>query len=103
MDSHQLIIICFQKILNTLFTPCSFPLIFSFWLYLKGTLLNRLFGTNFDVMDEEQRHQTTKGIWMSQAVGLNLLVMDVEGTDGRERGEDQVGCFFCFFCFQFCS
>ena len=27
----------------------------------KGTLLNRLFGTNFDVMDESQRQQTTKG------------------------------------------
>jgi hypothetical protein len=29
--------------------------------HLKGTLLNRLFGTNFDVMDETQRKQTTKG------------------------------------------
>ena len=27
----------------------------------KGTLLNRLFGTRFDVMDETQRKQTTKG------------------------------------------
>ncbi|TFY72143.1 hypothetical protein EVG20_g863 [Dentipellis fragilis] len=27
----------------------------------KSTLLNRLFGTNFDVMDETQRQQTTKG------------------------------------------
>jgi hypothetical protein len=26
-----------------------------------GTLLNRLFGTNFDVMDESHRQQTTKG------------------------------------------
>ena len=26
-----------------------------------GTLLNRLFGTNFDVMDETRRQQTTKG------------------------------------------
>ena len=30
-----------------------------------------------------------KGIWMSKAKNSNLLVMDVEGTDGRERGEDQ--------------
>jgi Root hair defective 3 GTP-binding protein (RHD3) len=29
----------------------------------QGTLLNRLFGTNFDVMDETQRKQTTKGIY----------------------------------------
>lgn len=28
---------------------------------LLGTLLNRLFGTNFDVMDETKRQQTTKG------------------------------------------
>ena len=26
-----------------------------------GTLLNRLFGTDFDVMDETKRQQTTKG------------------------------------------
>lgn len=51
-------------------------------------------------MSEVERRQTTKGIWMSKnkketssagAVKLadNILVMDVEGTDGRERGEDQ--------------
>lgn len=27
----------------------------------KSTLLNRLFGTSFDVMDESRRQQTTKG------------------------------------------
>ena len=60
----------------------------------KSTLLNHLFGTSFTVMDEKARRQTTKGIWMSRAegedgVGSNIIVMDVEGTDGRERGEDQ--------------
>lgn len=65
----------------------------------KSTLLNHLFGTDFNVMDETARQQTTKGIWLSRAtedekqsdVGMtrNILVMDVEGTDGRERGEDQ--------------
>ncbi|KIY50144.1 root hair defective 3 GTP-binding protein [Fistulina hepatica ATCC 64428] len=58
----------------------------------KSTLLNRLFGTNFDVMDETRRQQTTKGnrgIWMCKGKGMNVMVMDVEGTDGRERGEDQ--------------
>lgn len=65
----------------------------------KSTLLNHLFGTNFNVMDETSRQQTTKGIWLSRAIedsnnstngmGKNILVMDVEGTDGRERGEDQ--------------
>ncbi|KII92556.1 hypothetical protein PLICRDRAFT_50920 [Plicaturopsis crispa FD-325 SS-3] len=55
----------------------------------KSTLLNRLFGTTFDVMDETRRQQTTKGIWMCRGKNMNVMVMDVEGTDGRERGEDQ--------------
>ncbi|KAF9119381.1 Dynamin-like GTPase that mediates homotypic ER fusion [Mortierella sp. 14UC] len=55
----------------------------------KSTLLNRLFGTNFDVMNETVRMQTTKGIWISQGKDMKVLIMDVEGTDGRERGEDQ--------------
>ncbi|ERT00165.1 protein SEY1 [Sporothrix schenckii 1099-18] len=61
----------------------------------KSTLLNHLFGTEFSVMSESERRQTTKGIWMSKnkkgagSMADNILVMDVEGTDGRERGEDQ--------------
>ncbi len=64
----------------------------------KSTLLNHLFGTEFSVMSESERRQTTKGIWMSKnkrhvagsiQLAENILVMDVEGTDGRERGEDQ--------------
>ena len=66
----------------------------------KSTLLNHLFGTEFGVMSEQDRRQTTKGIWMSKnkntktgasprPMADNILVMDVEGTDGRERGEDQ--------------
>lgn len=68
----------------------------------KSTLLNHLFNTNFDVMDDVNRQQTTKGIWMAVSPAVsnlipsgksvsnnNILVMDVEGTDGRERGEDQ--------------
>lgn len=66
----------------------------------KSTLLNHLFGTEFGVMSESERRQTTKGIWMSnnkkgnvegatKQMADNILVMDVEGTDGRERGEDQ--------------
>ena len=66
----------------------------------KSTLLNHLFGTEFGVMAEDDRRQTTKGIWMSKnkkthtannskEMANNILVMDVEGTDGRERGEDQ--------------
>ncbi|PKS06786.1 hypothetical protein jhhlp_006860 [Lomentospora prolificans] len=68
----------------------------------KSTLLNTLFGTHFSVMSESERRQTTKGIWLSKnkrktggagdakvTMADNILVMDVEGTDGRERGEDQ--------------
>ncbi|KAF9132174.1 Dynamin-like GTPase that mediates homotypic ER fusion [Mortierella sp. 14UC] len=55
----------------------------------KSTLLNKLFGTSFDVMSESARRQTTKGIWISQGKDMKVMIMDVEGTDGRERGEDQ--------------
>lgn len=53
-------------------------------------------------MDETQRKQTTKGthcgndgrlmtgIWLSRAVDSDILIMDVEGTDSRERGDEQV-------------
>ncbi|XP_022891341.1 protein ROOT HAIR DEFECTIVE 3-like [Olea europaea var. sylvestris] len=57
----------------------------------KSTLLNHLFNTNFKEMDAfKGRSQTTKGIWMARCVGIEpcTLVMDLEGTDGRERGED---------------
>ncbi|GKV00869.1 hypothetical protein SLEP1_g13481 [Rubroshorea leprosula] len=36
------------------------------------------------------RSQTTKGIWLARCAGIEpcTLVMDLEGTDGREHGED---------------
>lgn len=66
----------------------------------KSTLLNKLFGTQFDVMDEVKRQQTTKGIWFSHANHVscseeqrknanNIFVLDVEGADGRERADDK--------------
>ncbi|KAJ8535862.1 hypothetical protein K7X08_034263 [Anisodus acutangulus] len=57
----------------------------------KSTLLNHLFHTNFREMDAYKgRSQTTKGIWMARCAGIEpcTIVMDLEGTDGRERGED---------------
>ncbi|KAH7666188.1 RHD3/Sey1 protein [Dioscorea alata] len=57
----------------------------------KSTLLNHLFRTNFREMDAVRgRNQTTKGIWIAKCVGIEpfTIVMDLEGTDGRERGED---------------
>jgi hypothetical protein len=68
----------------------------------KSTLLNALFHTKFDTMDEVKRQQTTRGIWLGYTKDVNhssvaedtesnssILIMDVEGSDGRERGEDQ--------------
>ena len=50
------------------------------------------FGTSFKMMDAEVgRGQTTKGIWVSKSPKVPevaTLVMDLEGSDGRERGED---------------
>lgn len=37
------------------------------------------------------RHQTTKGVWLSKSPKISdtcTLIMDLEGSDGRERGED---------------
>lgn len=50
------------------------------------------FGTNFEEMDAfKGRGQTTKGIWLARSTKISsppTLVMDLEGSDGRERGED---------------
>ncbi|KAI4354113.1 hypothetical protein L6164_003012 [Bauhinia variegata] len=57
----------------------------------KSTLLNHLFRTKFRMMDEyEGRSQTTLGIWMARCPDIEplTLVMDMEGSDGSERGED---------------
>ncbi|XP_072992138.1 protein ROOT HAIR DEFECTIVE 3 homolog 2-like isoform X2 [Typha latifolia] len=59
----------------------------------KSTLLNHLFGTNFREMDAfKGRSQTTKGIWIAKSIDIEpcTIVMDLEGTDGRERGEDDI-------------
>ncbi|KAJ1420932.1 RHD3/Sey1 [Sesbania bispinosa] len=57
----------------------------------KSTLMNHLFHTSFREMDAFRgRSQTTKGIWIAKCVGIEpcTIAMDLEGTDGRERGED---------------
>ncbi|KDD76959.1 root hair defective 3 GTP-binding protein, partial [Helicosporidium sp. ATCC 50920] len=58
----------------------------------KSTLLNTLFGTVFEELDAMTgRHQTTRGIWLARSQTISepiSLVMDLEGSDGRERGED---------------
>lgn len=40
---------------------------------------------------EERRGQTTKGVWIAKSPKIDqpaTLVMDLEGSDSRERGED---------------
>ncbi|EFJ31796.1 hypothetical protein SELMODRAFT_439743 [Selaginella moellendorffii] len=57
----------------------------------KSTLLNHLFRTRFREMDAfKGRSQTTQGVWLAKASGIEpcTLILDLEGTDGRERGED---------------
>ncbi|MCJ1422124.1 Cell wall protein rhd3 [Sticta canariensis] len=50
------------------------------------------FGTDFQEMNAfTGRQQTTKGIWLARSVKVAsplTLVLDLEGSDGRERGED---------------
>ena len=57
----------------------------------KSTLLNHLFETHFAVMSEEVgRGQTTQGIWLSNSLKQKVLILDCEGTDSKERGEERL-------------
>ena len=56
----------------------------------KSTLLNCLFETNFDTMNAEERvGQTTKGIWVAFNSKNRICILDCEGTDSKERGEER--------------
>ncbi|XP_040368135.1 protein ROOT HAIR DEFECTIVE 3 homolog 2 [Rosa chinensis] len=55
----------------------------------KSTLMNHLFHTDFKEMNgKEGRKQTTLGIWIAKCVGITpyTIAVDLEGSDGRERG-----------------
>ena len=58
----------------------------------KSTLLNILFDTDFEELNQKDRGmaQTTKGIWVARNSDRNILVFDIEGTDSRERGDDRM-------------
>ncbi|MED6109214.1 Cell wall protein rhd3 [Stylosanthes scabra] len=76
---------------SSVFGSCQLSQLPNAALPSKSTLLNNLFGTDFREMDAfKGRSQTTKGIWMAKCAGIEpcTVVMDLEGTDGRERGED---------------
>ncbi|KAI5332211.1 hypothetical protein L3X38_022340 [Prunus dulcis] len=53
----------------------------------KSALQNHLSTTQFK---NSRRSQTTKGIWIAKCVGIEpcTIAMDLEGTDGGERGQD---------------
>jgi len=57
-----------------------------------NTIFVLQFGTRFQEMDAlTGRQQTTRGIWLARSPKVaapTTLVMDLEGSDGRERGED---------------
>ncbi|KEP65897.1 UNVERIFIED_CONTAM: root hair defective 3 gtp-binding protein (rhd3) protein [Hammondia hammondi] len=61
----------------------------------KSSLMNAVFNCKFQVMDHVHGHsQTTKGIWLGrdnlgESGTVPCLVVDVEGIDSRERGEDR--------------
>ncbi|CAG9327606.1 SEY1_2 [Blepharisma stoltei] len=55
----------------------------------KSTLLNMLFGTDFDTLDAYKgRNQTTKGIHLGANLECKTLIIDIEGTDSQIRGDD---------------
>lgn len=39
--------------------------------------------------DDKGRGQTTKGIWSSLCTKNNILILDCEGTDSKERGDER--------------
>ena len=60
----------------------------------KSTLLNKLFDTNFEVMNSSvRRGQTTKGVWMAGEKNQKVLIIDCEGTDSKSRSDDDRGKF----------
>ncbi|KAG5223405.1 protein ROOT HAIR DEFECTIVE [Salix suchowensis] len=57
----------------------------------KSTLMNQIFHTKFKEMDAYNgRSQTTKGIWIAKCSDIDpfTIVMDFEGTDSNQRGEE---------------
>ena len=44
-----------------------------------------------EMMDDSGgRQQTTQGIWMSHSADKNSLILDIEGTDSKERGDSRL-------------
>lgn len=56
----------------------------------KSTLLNKVFGTNFNVLKEQAGSRTTRGILNSVDKSESIIIFDVEGNDSMDRSEEQV-------------
>lgn len=56
----------------------------------KSTLMNTMFKTKFQTLDQqtEGRRATTEGIWVAVCKNPNVVVLDIEGADGQEHQDD---------------
>ena len=45
--------------------------------------------------DEVGRGQTTKGIWIASCINKKILLLDCEGTDSKERGDERLKFEYC--------
>ena len=52
------------------------------WMRRSGNRPPKVFPSKYE--------ELITGIWLSKAVDSDVLIMDVEGTDSRERGDEQV-------------
>lgn len=60
----------------------------------KSTLLNMLFDTKFPTLASQvRRGQTTRGILAARPAKQSIIVLDLEGSDSKERGEQNAVCF----------
>ena len=64
----------------------------------KSTILNEVFGTRFNVAGQ-QMGRTTEGITACALKDRDLLLLDVEGSDSRERRDSHVRASKQLACF----
>lgn len=50
-----------------------------------------MFGTSFEVLRGTSKVQTTKGIWAGYDKEADILILDVEGSNSRQRGKGEKG------------
>jgi len=57
----------------------------------KSTIMNQVFGCEFEILDaQKQRRQTTQGIWFGASPkSREIVCVDLEGTDSAQRKENR--------------